>query len=131
MNRAGRMMYFILEDYFIAEKIVSFYTESSKETFSEKYSWITRRADLLEFFGIVLAEKEGTELNEIYSTDDPWEATSIRDAFLYGLTWRKGTSFTPKTWDYINHEIFSYEVRPCFKNDKAMCYFNKIAIAAM
>ena len=22
-------------------------------------------------------------------------------------------------------------IRPCFKNDKAMCYFNKIAIAAM
>ena len=22
-------------------------------------------------------------------------------------------------------------IRPCFKNDKAMCYFNKIAIAAI
>lgn len=98
-----------LEDYFIAEKIVSFYTESSKEIFFEKYFWITHRVDLLEFFGIVLAEKESTELSEIFSTDDPWEAASIRSAFLYGLTWRQGTSFTKKTWDYIDHEILSYE----------------------
>lgn len=98
-----------LEDYFITEKIVSVYTESSKETFLEKYSWITHRVDLLEFFGIVLAEKKGTELNEVFSTDDPWEAALICNAFLYGLTWRKGTSFTQKTWDYINHEILIYE----------------------
>lgn len=98
-----------LEDYFIAEKIVSVYTESSKDTFLEKYSWITRRMDLLEFFGIVMAEEKGIELSEIFSTDAPWEAALIRSAFLYGLTWRKGTSFTDKTWDYINHEILSYE----------------------
>lgn len=98
-----------LEDYFIAEKIVSVYTESSKETFLETYSWVTRRMDLLEFFGIILAEEKGIELSDIFSTNNPWESALIRSAFLYGLTWRKGTSFTEKTWNYINHEILSYE----------------------
>ena len=98
-----------LEDYFIAEKIFLAYAEFSKETFLEKYSWITRRGDLLEFFGIILAEEKGTELGEVFSTDDPRNASQICSAFLYGLTWRKGTSFTEKTWDYINHEILNYE----------------------
>ncbi len=33
----------------------------------------------------------------------------IRSAFLYGLTWRKGTTLTAKTLNYISHEILSYE----------------------
>jgi len=98
-----------LEDYFVAKKIVSVYAELPKEMFLENYFWITHRVDLLEFFGIVLAEETGSELSEIFSTDDPWETALIRSAFLYGLTWRKGTTCTAKTWNYIDNEILSYE----------------------
>lgn len=98
-----------LEDYFLAQQIISEYTKLSKEEFLERYSWITRRMDLLEFFGIILAEEQGLELNDIFSTDDPWEAASIRSAFIYGLIWRKGATFTEKTRNYIEQEILDYE----------------------
>lgn len=98
-----------LEDYFVAEKIVEAYKGLPKDVFLENYSWITRRGDLLEFFGIVLAEKTGNGLSDVFLADDPWEAALLRGAFLYGLTWRKGSTFTEKTRNYINNEILSYE----------------------
>ncbi len=62
-----------LEDYLVAKRIASVYTKLSKEEFLENYSWITHRKDLLEFFGIVLAEERACELSDVFSTDDPWE----------------------------------------------------------
>ena len=35
------------------------------------------------------------------------------------------------TYKLRNSEIYYKGIRPCLKNDKAMCYFNKMAIAAM
>lgn len=107
-NESVHITYERLEDFFVASKIAAAYAELPRETFLEAYSWVTRRTDLLEFLGVILAEEHGIELNELFSSSNPWDAVTIRNAFLYGLTWRKSTSFTQKTRDYINHEILHY-----------------------
>lgn len=108
-NEIVHITYERMEDFFVAAKIAAAYTELPKKTFLETFSWVMYRRDLLEFLGVILAEEKGVELNEIFSSDDPWVNTTIRSAFLYGLTWRKSTSITAKTLDYINYEILNYE----------------------
>lgn len=108
-NESVHITYERLEDFFVASKIATAYAELPRGTFLEAYSWVTHRTDLLEFLGVILAEEHGVELNELFSPSDPWDAVTIRNAFLYGLTWRKSTSLTEKSRDYINHEILDYE----------------------
>lgn len=109
-NECVHITYERLEDFFVAERIAGAYAELPLETFLETYSWVLHREDLLEFLGVILAEERGVELHELFSSDDPWDNAAIREAFLYGLTWRKSASLTAKTRDYINHEILDYEV---------------------
>lgn len=98
-----------LEDYFLAQKIVSAYAQLSEEQFFEKYSWMLNKPDLLQFFGIVLAEDWEYELSDVFSSENAKNTYRVRNAFLYGLLWRKTTSITEHTIDYINSEILQYE----------------------
>lgn len=59
-----------LEDYFLAQKIVSAYAQLSEEQFFEKYSWMLNKPDLLQFFGIVLAEDWEYELSDVFSSEN-------------------------------------------------------------
>ena len=83
-----------LEDYFLAQKIVSAYAQLSEEQFFEKYSWMLNKPDLLQFFGIVLAEDWEYELSDVFSSENAKNTYRVRNAFLYGLLWRKTTSIT-------------------------------------
>lgn len=98
-----------LEDYFLAERIAEAYSELPQEQFLEKYSWVINRLDIFQFLGIILAENRNCELNAIFPSNTAWNAARIRSAFLYGLQWRKVSSFTEDTTSYINQEILSYE----------------------
>lgn len=98
-----------LEDYFLAQKIVSAYAQLNEEQFFVNYSWIINKPDLLQFFGIILAEDWEYELGDVFSPERTKYAYRVREAFLYGLLWRKTTSITDHTIDYINSEILQYE----------------------
>lgn len=67
------------------------------------------KPDLLQFFGIVLAEDWEYELSDVFSSENAKNTYRVRNAFLYGLLWRKTTSITEHTIDYINSEILQYE----------------------
>ncbi len=98
-----------LEDYFLSKKIVSKYDLSNKDVFYEKYSWMVYKSDILQFFGIILAEDKKYELCDVFSSEKARDAYCVRNAFLYGLLWRKTASITKKTIKYINTEILKYE----------------------
>lgn len=74
-----------LEDYFLAQKIVSAYAQLSEEQFFEKYSWMLNKPDLLQFFGIVLAEDWEYELSDVFSSENAKNTYRVRNAFLYGF----------------------------------------------
>lgn len=97
-----------LEDYFLAEKIVSAYSMLNEDRFFEEYSWIVNRPDLLQFFGIILAEKWEFELFDVFPSDKMRDTSHIRNAFLYGLLWRNANSITTHTREYINSEILQH-----------------------
>ena len=98
-----------LEDYYLAQRIVDAYSRLNEEQFLEQYSWIMNNPDLLQFFGIILAENWEFELNDVFPCEKDHAAYMIREAFLYGLLWRKTTSITDHTVNYINQEILRYE----------------------
>ena len=70
-----------LEDYFLAQKIVSAYAQLSEEQFFEKYSWMLNKPDLLQFFGIVLAEDWEYELSDVFSSENAKNTYRVRNAF--------------------------------------------------
>ena len=74
-----------LEDYFLAQKIVSAYAQLSEEQFFEKYSWMLNKPDLLQFFGIVLAEDWEYELSDVYYWSDAH--TFFNNPYYCGLEW--------------------------------------------
>lgn len=98
-----------LEDFFLAEKIAEAYSELPQEQFLEKYSWVLNRSDIFQFLGIILAENRNCELSAAFPSNTAWDAARIRSAFLYGLRWRKDSSFTADTIKYIDQEILNYE----------------------
>ena len=49
------------------------------------------------------------ELSDVFSPEKAKNTYRVRNAFLYGLLWRKTTSITEHTIDYINSEILQYE----------------------
>lgn len=98
-----------LEDYFLADRIVEAYGQLSEEEFIQKYSWVLNRPDLLQYVGIIFAELKNKELCDVFSVDDEMNKYQIRDAFLYGLLWRKTDSITERTIEYVNSEIFAYQ----------------------
>lgn len=52
------------------------------------------KPDLLQFFGIILAEDWEYELSDVFSSENAKNTYRVRNAFLYGLLWRKTTSIT-------------------------------------
>lgn len=117
MNYDGNEYVYItyerLEDYFLAERITDAFTELSKEQFVEKYNWIMSRPDLLQFVAIILSEKTNCEVFDVFSSEAKWEKQWLRNAFLYGLLWRKASSFTTKTEDFIKNEILNHNESFC------------------
>ena len=98
-----------LEDYFVASKIVDAFEDLSNEEFVKQYNWILHRSDLLQFAWIVFAERKNVELNSVFSDIEENSRSSLRSAFLYSLLWRKDTTISDNTIEYINSEIIRYE----------------------
>ena len=89
-----------------------------EETTEKKLSWndsrlirnfLTHLLTTTRSFGIVLAEDWEYELSDVFSSENAKNTYRVRNAFLYGLLWRKTTSITEHTIDYINSEILQYE----------------------
>ena len=98
-----------LEDYFVASRIVDAYDSLSNEEFIEQYDWILYKPDLLQYVWIVFAERKETELNTVFAVHEERNGANLRDAFLYSLLWRKDSTISKATIEYINSEILQYE----------------------
>jgi hypothetical protein len=98
-----------IEDYFLSRKIAEAYSRMPLASFNLTYSWVIKRHDLLQFFDIVLAEDYGVELSDVFPDEKGMQANDMRNAFLYGLLWRKGNSITEHTIGYINSDILRYK----------------------
>lgn len=98
-----------LEDYFVASRIVDAYDKLSNEEFIKQYDWILRKPDLLQFVWIVFAERKVIELNSVFPVSEERNGVNQRNAFLYSLLWRKESTISDDTIEYINSEILRYE----------------------
>lgn len=98
-----------LEDYFLAERIVADYKVFNKTSFVENYGWIIGRADILQFFAIVLAEECAIELDEVFPDLSEHQEYAVCKASLYGLQWRKTETVTEHTVQYIIDKILTFE----------------------
>ena len=72
-----------LEDFYLAQKIASEYSQLSRERFIEKYSWILRRPDILQYFGIILSEDYGRELRDAFFCEKEENTYFMTEAFAY------------------------------------------------
>lgn len=63
----------------VIENIVA-YAQLSEEQFFEKYSWMLNKPDLLQFFGIVLAEDWEYELSDVFSSENAKNTYRVRNA---------------------------------------------------
>lgn len=96
-----------MEDYFLAQQLLLRYESIGESEFSKKYQWIQERNDLLQYFGIVLAETNHRELFDVFDTVDDDSSDSLLEAFLYTFVWRNSSSITQHTLDVLNAQMFS------------------------
>lgn len=104
-----------LEDYIYANLLVKELKEIGIMEFSEKYKKLLSYEDILEVLSIILSEETDiaipNEIFDIFKNNE--KSTSIIRAFINALKWRKTSTITDKTLDYINNVILNnsgYEV---------------------
>jgi len=95
-----------MENYGYAELLADELNSTNAQEFAEKHSNLTRYQDILQTLAIVVPEKCGYEIFEIYA--DKKEDMFLMEAFIYSLQWRTSASITDKTGEYINTVIFRY-----------------------
>lgn len=104
-----------LEDYIYANLLVKELKERGIVEFSEKYKHLLLYEDILEVLSIILSEETDPAIpNEIFEIFKECEkSTSIIRVFINALKWRKTSTITEKTLDYINNVVLNnsgYEV---------------------
>ncbi|UDN61471.1 SIR2 family protein [Clostridioides sp. ES-W-0016-02] len=93
-----------LEDYLYANLLVKELKEIGVVDFSHKYKYLVEYEDILEVLAIVLSEETGSDIpNEVFEVFKDKETNyNVISAFINALIWRKKSTITEKTLDYIN-----------------------------
>lgn len=92
-----------LEDYLYAKLLISDLKDIGGEQFYQKYGKLLAYGDILEALAIDLPEDGGYELFELFLEQK--NNNNIIKGFCNALKWRKSSTITQKTLNYINNVV--------------------------
>ena len=90
-----------MEDYIYAEKLYEELKKMSAESFSKQYKNLIYNSGILYCFAIEAAQTDGKEIFEIFDGAN----SSIKEAFIESLKWRRDKIINKNVKDYINNFI--------------------------
>lgn len=90
--------------------------------FFDKHGFTGLNSGLLDAFSIVIPERFGVELYEIFKANSEYAKRNIFESFLSSLVWRKHDTVKPESWEYVRKNLD--------REDYVLQFFNTILLLA-